>query len=96
MARRFDGRGFDEEETTEQDPLGEDGFAAEGFDDAPDGGPRFGDAESEDALRIDVPARTTDQTYEAFTIDFEQTGSGTDLVLMWDRTRLAVPLRPSS
>ncbi len=53
MSRRFDGRGFDEEETMEQDPLGEDGFAADGFDDAPDGGPRFGDAESED----DTPER---------------------------------------
>ena len=37
MPRRFDGRGFDKEETMEQDPLGEDGFAEKGFDDAPDG-----------------------------------------------------------
>lgn len=53
MARRFDDRGFDEEETMEQDPLGEDGFEAEGFDDGPDGGPRFGAPEVED----DTPER---------------------------------------
>src|SRR5690606_21267954 len=53
MARRFDDRGFDEEETMEQDPLGEDGFDAEGFDDAPNGGPRFSAADVED----DTPER---------------------------------------
>lgn len=48
MARRIDNSGFDAEETTEQDPLGEDGFAADGFEDAPDGGPQFGAPEYED------------------------------------------------
>ena len=48
MTRRTDDRGFDREETDSLDPLGEDGFAAEGFDDAPGGGPRFGAPDSED------------------------------------------------
>lgn len=48
MARRIDNSGFDAEETTEQDPLGEDGFAADGFEDAPDGGPQFEAPEYED------------------------------------------------
>lgn len=48
MTRRFDGRGFDEEETMDQDPLGEDAFDAAGFDDAEDGGPRFESPEDED------------------------------------------------
>lgn len=33
--------GFDNEEIENQDPLGEDAFEAEGFTDAPDGGPDF-------------------------------------------------------
>lgn len=57
MARRFDGRGFDEEETREQDPLGEDSFDAEGFDDAPDGGPRFESPEVEDNTPERRPGR---------------------------------------
>ena len=48
MVRRNDDRGFDREETESLDPLGEDAFEAEGFDDAPNGGPRFGSAERED------------------------------------------------
>lgn len=47
----------------------------------------------QDAVRLDVPATTLDQTYEAFTIAFEEADGGADLVLMWDRTRVAVPLR---
>ena len=54
MARRFDGRGFDEEETMDEDPLGEDGFEADGFDDDPNGGPRFSSGEAEDD---DIPDR---------------------------------------
>ncbi len=33
--------GFDPEEIENEDPLGEDAFEAEGFLDAPDGGPAF-------------------------------------------------------
>jgi hypothetical protein len=57
MARRFDGRGFDEEETMDQDPLGEDGFEAEGFDDDDNGGPRFSAEETEDEAPERRPGR---------------------------------------
>jgi hypothetical protein len=57
MARRFEDRGFDEEETMEQDPLGEDGFEAQGFDDAPNGGPRFGAPELDDEAPDRRPGR---------------------------------------
>ena len=48
MARRLDDRGFDREETAAQDPLGEDAFEAEGFDDGSEGRPRFGAPDVED------------------------------------------------
>ena len=46
----------------------------------------------EDALRVQAPAMMMDKSYEAFAIAFEATDTGADLVLMWDRTRVAVPL----
>lgn len=42
MTRRNNDPAFDDEEIEQSDPLGEDAFAAEGFSDAPDGGPDFG------------------------------------------------------
>jgi hypothetical protein len=48
MTRRDPDRSFDEEQIEDQDPLGEDGFEASGFEDAPDGGPALGDRELED------------------------------------------------
>jgi hypothetical protein len=42
MARRNFDPGFDDEQIEEQDPLGEIGFEATGFEDAPDGGPALG------------------------------------------------------
>jgi hypothetical protein len=41
MRRRNTDPGFDPEEISGEDPLGEQGFAAEGFQDRPDGGPDF-------------------------------------------------------
>ena len=52
-----------------------------------------GYATDQDALRLDVPSTRLDQTYEAFTITFEEAAGGADLLLLWDRTRVAVPLR---
>jgi hypothetical protein len=46
-----------------------------------------------DVVRVDVPAETTNQMYEAFTIDFEEAAGGADLVMRWDQTRVAVPIR---
>lgn len=41
MLRRNQDPDFDPEQIDAQDPLGEDAFAAEGFQDAADGGPDF-------------------------------------------------------
>lgn len=60
----------------------------------------FGYDEGLDALRITVPAETMDQMYEAFTIGFEggaaeedaeDTGE-TNLVMMWDQTKVSIPI----
>jgi uncharacterized protein len=48
---------------------------------------------ADDALRIDVPSMTTDTVREAFTITLESADAGADLVLMWDRTKVVVPLQ---
>jgi hypothetical protein len=41
MSRRNVDPDFDREATEREDPLGEQSFEEEGFDDAPDGGPRL-------------------------------------------------------
>ena len=47
----------------------------------------------EDALRVQAPATAIGKVYQAFTIAFEDANGGADLVLMWDRTKVTVPLR---
>jgi hypothetical protein len=48
MTRRDPDPAFDPEQLEEEDPLGEIAFEAEGFADAPGGGPDLGDAELAD------------------------------------------------
>ncbi len=50
--------------------------------------------ESEDVLRVRVPATQMDQSYEVFTIAFESREVGVDLIILWDRTRVALGLAP--
>ena len=46
-----------------------------------------------DILRIDVPARTTDETTEAFTITFgEVAGDSTSIIMKWDQTEVKIPV----
>jgi hypothetical protein len=46
-----------------------------------------------DALRVDVPAKKSADTYEAFTIAFDD--KGTVLNLSWENTQVAVPVKPA-
>lgn len=46
-----------------------------------------------DVLRVDVPAKKTPDTYEAFTIAFDD--KGTALNLTWENTQVSVPVRPA-
>lgn len=50
--------------------------------------------EEMDALRVQVPVeQMADKQYEAFTINLEEAEGGADLALMWDQTRVVVPIR---
>ena len=48
--------------------------------------------EKYDVLRFDIPVEKIDAVYEPFTIEFEQLESVTNLVLMWDQTKISIPL----
>jgi hypothetical protein len=45
-----------------------------------------------DVLRVRVPSGRTDEEIDQFTITFEKTASGADLVLQWERTVVKVPI----
>jgi hypothetical protein len=45
-----------------------------------------------DVLQVDVPVSATDEEIDQFTIEFERTASGADLVLSWERTEVRIPL----
>lgn len=45
-----------------------------------------------DVMRFDVPVQTTDVVYEPFTIEFEQHEETTNMLMMWDQTKVEIPL----
>lgn len=47
---------------------------------------------AKDVLVTEVPVSQTPETYEAFIIRFDETRTGADMVLAWDKTKVAVPL----
>jgi hypothetical protein len=53
---------------------------------------RPGYDEARDVLRVDVPAGRTEDVVDQFTMEFERTAAGADLVLRWERTEVRVPL----
>lgn len=44
-----------------------------------------------DVLRVDVPAVTQDQEIEVFTMSIEKIDDGYELVMLWDKTLVALP-----
>ena len=52
----------------------------------------FGYNAAKNVLTVDVAPTTTREIYEAFTIRFDETKTGADMVLLWDKTRVAVPI----
>lgn len=46
---------------------------------------------SRDVLTVDVPSMHQDRVFEQFTISFETVGEDYEMVLMWDKTLVAVP-----
>jgi hypothetical protein len=51
---------------------------------------------AQDVLTLTVPSRQINETVDQFTIDFEEAGAGTDLVLKWEKTEVRIPIRASS
>lgn len=47
---------------------------------------------SKDVLQVDVRSGTAADVVDQFTIDFEKTAAGADLVLRWERTEVRVPI----
>lgn len=45
-----------------------------------------------DLLSFDVPVKKPEYQYEAFTIQFEETKTGADMELLWDTTRIVIPM----
>ncbi len=49
--------------------------------------------EKADVLRFDVPTTTIEKVvYEPFTIDFQQKNESADMVMMWDKTKVIIPI----
>ena len=46
---------------------------------------------AKDALIVEVPAVTENKEFEQFTISVEKVSDGAELILIWDRTLVAVP-----
>lgn len=45
-----------------------------------------------DVLTADIPAVRQDREFEQFTIEFEHVGEDVEMVLLWDKTVVAVPM----
>lgn len=44
-----------------------------------------------DALKVEVPVVIQEKEFEKFTINVEKTDEGFELILIWDKTLVAVP-----
>jgi len=47
---------------------------------------------AKNVLTVDAGLQRSAEIYEAFTIKFEETKTGADLYLLWDKTKVVVPL----
>jgi len=45
-----------------------------------------------DVVRFDVPVVKSSEVYEPFTIGFEQKAKSAELVMMWDQTKVIIPI----
>ncbi|MCZ8353742.1 MAG: DUF2911 domain-containing protein [Cyclobacteriaceae bacterium] len=49
-----------------------------------------------DVLQVYVPALTQDRVFEQFTIEFNSDGEELEMVLLWDKTLVPVPIKTKS
>ncbi|MEQ8423940.1 MAG: DUF2911 domain-containing protein, partial [Cyclobacteriaceae bacterium] len=57
----------------------------------------FGAAEPDyslDVVKVKVPAQATETETEQFTINFTSDSTGANMNLIWDKTKVAVPISP--
>ncbi len=47
----------------------------------------------QDVIRFTVDVDNTNKVYQPFTIEFEQTSEKTNLLLIWDETKIAIPIQ---
>jgi hypothetical protein len=48
---------------------------------------------SKDVMRVDVPVQTVAGEFEAFTINLTKSADGAELVMLWDKTKVSVPVK---
>lgn len=46
-----------------------------------------------DVFRFDVPVLTSESIYEAFTIQLDQKNDVADLLMLWDKTKVSIPIK---
>ncbi len=46
-----------------------------------------------DVMRFDVPILNPDEPYESFTIKIDQNNDKAELYMVWDRTKVSIPIR---
>jgi len=46
-----------------------------------------------DVFRFDVPVQSLDMLYEAFTIQLDQRNDVADLLIIWDKTKVLIPIK---
>lgn len=46
-----------------------------------------------DVFRFDVPVQSTDEIYEPFTLAFDHRNELADLLILWDDTKVSIPIK---
>ena len=45
-----------------------------------------------DLIRTDIPLEKNTESVEAFTIYFEETAAGANMIILWDEVKTALPI----
>jgi hypothetical protein len=53
---------------------------------------KYDENKSQNVAEFSVPVDKSSDEYEAFTIQFEQTKKGAELILLWDKTKIVIPI----
>lgn len=53
---------------------------------------KYEENKTQNVAEIPITVDKAEDEYEAFTIQFEQTKKGAEMVLLWDKTKIAIPI----